>query len=487
MQPIPETTSPGESPTEAPEKLQGQLGVRDLVFTVLAYNAPLAVMAGYIPLVVAFGNGAGAPATFALVGVLLAVFAVGLTAMSRFMKSPGAFYSYISAGLGRPAGLGGAFAAFAGYTAINTSSYAYGGIVMKGLVEGLLSGPVIDWWIWAVLLWIIASGLSLLQVNISAKVLGVAMIAEVLLVVIWDVAVFLDGGPEGVVSNSFTFDAFTSGSISFALLFGVLCITGFEAVAVFREETKDPVRTVPRATYTAVAILAIMYCIGALAYLTAFGTEGAIAAGGADPAGSFVTSVEQYVGTVAVDIVTVLLVTSVFAALLATQNISSRYLYTLGEDRVVFPKLGRVHPKFGSPFNAAAVVAAITLIGFTIARVLNIDPVLFYGRLAGFGGVCLLTLMTATAAAVFIYFRRDSNHEANIFQSVVSPVIAFAGLAAILYLAITNMGAVIGGTPAQGIAVVLIGAAIIVSGVALALFLRTRRPDAYERIGKQDI
>jgi amino acid transporter len=487
--PSPELTPTAQSvrTSEPRHTLQGHLGVRDLVFTVLAYNAPLAIMAGYIPLVVGYGNGLGAPATFAAIGALLALFAVGLTAMSRFMRSPGAFYAYICAGIGRPAGLGGAFAAFAGYTAIAISSYAYGGIVVKALVEGLLNGPALHWWVWALVIWIVASGLSLLQIDLSAKVLGVAMIAEVVLVLIWDAAVFLDGGPEGIPTNSFTLEAFTSGSFAFAMLFGVLCITGFEAVAVFREETKDPVKTVPRATYTAVIFLAVLYCVGALAYLTALGPSEAVAAGATDPSGSFITSVDQYVGTVAVDVITVLLVTSVFAAILATQNISARYLYVLGEDGVIMRRFGYVHPRFGSPFIAAATVAVIAILGFTAAAISGIDPVLFYARLAGFGGVCLLTLMTATAVAIFVYFRRDDEHEANAFQSIVSPVLAFGGLAGILYLAAKNMGAVIGGTPGQGTAALLIGIAIIAAGVILALVLRSSRPEVYARIGKQDI
>lgn len=469
-----------------PTRLEGNLGVRDLVFTVLAYNAPLAVMAGFVPLVVGYGNGNGAPSTFIAIGILLVTFSVGLTTMSRFMKSPGAFYSYITAGIGRAPGLGGAFAAFTGYTAIAAASCAYGGILANTLIHDTLNGPDVPWWACAITIWAVASTLSLLHIDLSAKVLGVAMVCEVVLVAAWDAKVFLDGGPSGVSMSSFTPSAFTSGSVSFALLFGVLCVTGFEAVAVFREETRDPVRTVPRATYLSVGILAGMYAIGAWAYLTAFGPEEAIVQGASDPSGSFIGSVSQYVGTLAADLVTILLVSSAFAAILATQNISARYLYTLGRDGVLPPRLGAVHGSHRSPYVAAATTALIVIAGFVLPAVGGVDPVVIYASLAGFGGFCLLLLMTTTSISVVVFFRRGE-HTANAFQSVVAPLLAFAGLATILYLASTNMDAVIGGSETAGTIALAIAAGIVLAGVGLAVWYRSSRPATYARIGSQDV
>jgi amino acid transporter len=128
--------------------------------------------------------------------------------MSRFMHSPGAFYSYIVAGLGRIPGLSGAFTAIGAYTAFIVCSFAYGGLLANHLVEPPCLYP---------------------------------------------------RRAEGVSARPFTLHAFTSGSLSVGLLFGALCITRFEAVAVFREETRDPVKTVPRATYTAVIFMCGLY------------------------------------------------------------------------------------------------------------------------------------------------------------------------------------------------------------------------------------
>ena len=468
------------------QHLRGHMGVVGLVLTVLAFNAPLAVMAGFVPLVIGHGNQLGAPSTFALIGVLLLLFSVGLTTMSRFMKTPGAFYCYIAAGLGRAPGLGGAFIALSAYIAIAAGSYAYGGIVVEALVHGLLGGPSLPWWAWALALWVVASVLTLFNIDLSARVLGVAMCAEVAVVVVWTIAVGVDGGPEGRTLDSFTPSAFTSGSMAFALLFGVLCITGFEAVAVFREETRDPIKTVPRATYAAVGFLAVLYGFGAWAYIVAFGPSAAPGTAAEDPSGSFTASVGQYVGTIAVDVVTVLLVTSAFAAILATQNIAARYLYTLGRDSVLHPSLGTVHPTQGSPHIAASVVSLLCLVIVGIPALTSIDPVVLYALLTGFGGFCLLLLMTVTSVAVIAFFRKE-DHSASTWRAVIAPTLSFLGLASILVLAASNLDAVIGGSKLAGRLALLLVVTIAGSGVMLALRYRRTKPDIFARIGRQEL
>ncbi|MYU22611.1 APC family permease [Streptomyces sp. SID8352] len=477
--------APTASPPQEPRRLSGNIGVIGLVFTVLAFNAPLAVMAGFVPLVVGYGNRVGAPSTYLVIGALLLLFSVGLTTMSRFMSSPGAFYCYIAAGIGKVPGLAGAFVAFGAYVAIAAGSYAYGGILVDTLVHDLLGGPSLDWWVWSLVLWTGASVLTMLHIDLSTRVLGVTMCAEVVIVLIWQIAVAVNGGPEGRSLSSFTPDAFTSGSLSFALLFGVLCVTGFEAVAVFREEARDPARTIPRATYTAVAFLAVLYGLGAWAYIVAFGPSRAPDSA-LDPSGSFLASMHEYVGRFAVDVVIVLLVTSAFAAILATQNIAARYLYSLGHDAVLTPRLARVHRRHGSPYVAAATVALLCLGVDAVAALAGTDPVTLYAALTGFGGFGILLLMTATSVAVILFFRSATGHTASAWRSRIAPSLSLAGLLTVLVLATTNMDSIIG-SELGGNLVLALAAAIMLGGAALALVYRSRRPEVYSRIGRQDV
>src|SRR4051812_28132908 len=66
----------------AESKLRGHLGTFELAFTALAFNAPLLVVGGFIPVITGAGNGLGAPVAFLAIGVLLLVFSAGLNAMA---------------------------------------------------------------------------------------------------------------------------------------------------------------------------------------------------------------------------------------------------------------------------------------------------------------------------------------------------------------------------------------------------------------------
>ena len=66
--------------TDRTHTLTGSLGVGSIVFMVVAAAAPLTVIAGTVPLGIAIGNGAAFPATFALSAVVLLLFAVGFCA-----------------------------------------------------------------------------------------------------------------------------------------------------------------------------------------------------------------------------------------------------------------------------------------------------------------------------------------------------------------------------------------------------------------------
>ncbi|MCV7063790.1 hypothetical protein H7I76_32770, partial [Mycolicibacterium vaccae] len=58
--------------------------------------------------------------------------------MSKFVPNPGAFYAYVTAGLGKHAGLGGAFLAIFAYWLIATATYAFlGSATGRQLARGV--------------------------------------------------------------------------------------------------------------------------------------------------------------------------------------------------------------------------------------------------------------------------------------------------------------------------------------------------------------
>ena len=103
---------PGESEesnvggTQAYQRLKpNSVGLIAVVFMAIATAAPITAMTGNVPVAVGFGNGTGAPAGYLVATVVLTLFSVGYIAMSRYITAAGAFYGYISHGLGQVVGM----------------------------------------------------------------------------------------------------------------------------------------------------------------------------------------------------------------------------------------------------------------------------------------------------------------------------------------------------------------------------------------------
>lgn len=473
---------PGATP-----KLAGRMGVAELVFTVLAFNGPLAAVAGYLAFVIYF-NGIGAPLMLAMAGVITLVFAVGFTAMSRYMPNPGAFYSYITAGIGRVFGLGGAFLAVFAYGLVLLGVYPFFGIVSDQLVSGTFSGPHIAWYWYALIAWIAVGLMSYRNIEVSAKTLLVALGLELMMVLIFDAAVLVNGGPQGLSLAPFNPRVAVEHNVGIALLFSVSLFLGFEATAIFREEVKRPLTTIPRATYASVLVIVVLYVVSSWLLITAFGTDKAAGVAQADPAGMFMTAMGQYVGQVGVKIVSVLLITSVLAALLSIANVLSRYLFSLGKDGVLPRILGKAHPRFASPYVASLVVSAVMLVMGLVFVAVGSDPALLYGSLAGVGGFAVIILEMITSIAVFVFFRKAGPiAELTTWHTVFAPALATLGLGLVVFLAMTNFPTLIGGSDLLAIILQVLTWGVLLSGMGLALIYRKANPAVYERIGRQDL
>ena len=135
------TTKGKQTPTRTQEdKLSGNMGVGELVMNVLAFSSPLTTVAGTLPVMLLF-SGHTAPGIYLLVTLMLLIFSVGFVRMSRSVDAPGGFYSFVTAGLGKPAGLGGALLALVGYIFIGFFAPSLFALTLQGFVVNTLGGP----------------------------------------------------------------------------------------------------------------------------------------------------------------------------------------------------------------------------------------------------------------------------------------------------------------------------------------------------------
>ena len=113
--------------------------------------------------------------------------------------------------------------------------------------------------------------------------LGVLLALETLLLVAIIVGVFVNVGPGEYPLRSFSPAEIFSGTPGIALAFVFSTFLGFEATAIFSEEARDPKRTVSRATYVAIAVIALLYLAASWSAVAAVGASDAVAVAAGDP------------------------------------------------------------------------------------------------------------------------------------------------------------------------------------------------------------
>ncbi|QBS46251.1 APC family permease [Nocardia sp. CS682] len=448
-------------------RLRGSIGVTGIVFLVIAAAAPLTAVGGALPLMIGLGNGAGAPTAYLVAAGVLLLFSVGYAAMSSHLDEAGAFYAYARRGLGPRAGLGAAGLALLTYTAIQAGIYGLAASTVEELVVHY-GGPDLPWYVYAFVLMAVVAVLGYRNIELGAKVLGVLLVVEIGSIVALSAAVLARDGAHGIDTVSFTPSAFFDGSPGVALMFAIASFIGFEATTIYGEEARDPRRTIPRATYLAVGTIGVLYAVASWAVVLAFGSDGVADAAGADPEGLTFTAARLFLGESAADLMAILLVTSLFAALLAFHNAISRYGYALARDGIGHPALGHIHLRHGSPHKAAlaqTLSAALLLGTFALA---GADPVLqLFTWMSGLATVAMLLLMLLTSVAIITFFRR-TGLDRRAWHTVIAPVLGTGGLLLITALVIDNFTTLVGGSALVAIVLLAIVAATFALGVALA-------------------
>jgi amino acid transporter len=459
-----------------------RLGVPAVLFFVLAGVAPLTVAAGLIPSAYATTGLTGIPAAFIVIALVLALFAAGYVAMTRHITNAGAFYAFIARGLGRPAGVAAALVALLAYTFLQVSLYGMLGPSAQAQAAAHL-GIHAPWWVWALAAWAIVTVLGLARVDITGKVLGVLLTAEVIVIVAE--TIFGLTRPAGGQLSFATLSpsALTSagvGTIGVLAVVAVLGFVGFEQAPVLAEEARHPRRTIPAATYAALGVIAVVYAGASWAMAAHAGTAHVVAAAGAQGPGllfglgpGWLSQAAQW-----------LFLTSLFAAALAFHNCVWRYIYALGREGVLPAALGRTGPN-SIPKAASLTQSATGLVTITIFALGGWPPMtdLFFwgGTTGGFG---ILLLLTATSVAVIAFFAPDPRGETT-WRRLTAPALAAVLLAGLIVLALLHYDTLLGVTPGSPAAWALPAsyAAAAAAGLGWAAVLRARRPGIYDTIG----
>lgn len=465
-----------------PRALSGGLTTPRIVFLVVSAAAPLVAMVGTVPISVAFGVGAGVPALYLLAAITLGLFTVGYAAMAQRITNAGGFYTYVARGIGRPAAAAGGVMALVAYNAL-AIALAGGLGYFAHVVFQSNFGIDLPWQLYSGIGIALVGSLGYRNVDLAARLIGILMLAELLILTIMDIAIVAKQGLSAFPLQSFNVSSITHAAApGVAMMFAFGSFAGFESAALYGEESRNPRRTIPRATFGALTVIAIFYVLTSWIAIGAVGASKAQSAAGADP-GSFMLGISgQYVGDWSVKVMSVLVVTSLLASLLASHNASSRYMFALGRERMLPRWFGQSHLKHGSPSRASLVqtcLTAVVVAGFALA---GLDPYRnLVTSMSGLSTIGILVLQALAALAVIAYFRRT--REIGVLRSVVAPGLGLIGLLVAAYLTLKNYDVLAGTESTVVNAMPYFAFALALVAVGYAVWLRSARPEVYAGLG----
>lgn len=456
-----------------------------IFFYIIAAASPLTVVVALYPIIIGAGNGVGMPGAFVIAAVVLMIFAVGYVAMSRHVTNAGAFYAYVTLGLGRIPGVGSAFLAIFAYNAIQAGLYGGFGYYASELINPRI-GLEIPWWVYAFGALLLCLGLGVQGVHSGAKVLGVFMTLEVTMITILSAfSLFGDAVPVSDFSlEPFSPSVVLSGALGVALMFAHASFIGFEGSAIYGEEARDPARTIPRATYLSIGFMGVLYAVSGWLIVNALGLDRVVGIA-TETGGNFIfVASDTIIGHNISLLFQILIVTATFAAIVTFHNNVSRYLFSLGRQGLVWKPLGWTLPRRQTPWVAAIVQSLMVGVVIALFALFDQDPfATLFTWATGIGTIGVILSQLVAGIAIFVFFRR-SDVDKRPWNTVVAPVLAIVGLGAFFVLTLDSLDILLGVHGAMAVLMVSLVFLALLAGVVYGAYLRFVRPAQYALVGR---
>jgi len=491
------------SPEGRPSTLlkRDALGLPALFFCIATAAAPMTALLFNVPVIVS-GAGWAAPAAFLVATVMLMVFTVGYIEMSRRVTTAGGFYSFVSHGFGQTLGLATATVVTASYTVLAAAIIGVFGYFANTTINGWLH---VDIPVWALMFGVIAVDLAFawFDIRITARILGVFFVAEVLGALILAFAILLSGGDHGLTAaplnplrlfnNHAAIAVFGAAAPGVALFGAFWSWVGFEMAPNYGEETRQPHRVFGRATFGTLIVLGIVYVLVTYAFVVGWGTnhvaQGVKAQFAGQTVSAFYPLTGRYVGASLTDAFKVLIITSSFACQLAFFNTAARYLFALGRERLLPAALGRTHRKHQTPYVAAlvlAVVIALYILAFVISDSSTeaaLTKLATWSPLLGVLGI--LGVQALVSFAIVRYFLTVDRAHFHPWRTLIAPLLGGGMMVFSAFLLLKNRDVLAGASGVTFVeAIPWVMLAIFAVGVGAAVWFRLRDSARYAAVGR---
>ena len=366
----------------------------------------------------------------------------------------------------------------------------------------------IEWYWFGFAMIALIAVLAYFDVHISARILGITLLCEIVTLLVFDVVIFTSASGnvsasainpvnafKGLPAGKFGGGALAAGAAGIGIFFAFWSWVGWEMAPNYGEESTNPKRNVPRALYISVIGLGIFYTLTSWAGISGYRSINAAASVAQNNSANFYfLPAQHYGGLLLKDCLSWFIITGSFACGMAFHNTTARYMYALGREGVMPRPLGRTHTRHRSPHVASttqSVIAALILAAFALFAAVNaklgagdsVGYLQVYGLMAVMGVVSILAIQALVSLAIFNYFRTHHKADHHWWTTITAPLISFVSQAIVLYLAIKNLN-FLGSGYSYAKWLCWGDLAIFVGGLGYAFYLKSNNRAKYETIGR---
>ncbi len=413
-------TSPTLSP---PPTLQRRIGLWSAIAVVIGstigsgiFRSPAGIadkLPGPIPMLSVWVMGG----IFALCGALT------LAEVASALPQTGGIYVFVRDGWGRlPAFLLGwgqlvmIRAASLGAIAITFSEYLHRVIG----IDPVAPEHVMQVRIGAALAILLTGTFNILGVRLGSAVTNLTVVAKYggLLFII--LVAFAIGFPKtgGYFTPAMPSGSITTAAVGLALVSTLWAFDGWADLSYAAGEVKDPQRTLPRALIGGTLMVIAIYLLANVAYLAVMPIEEIRTSKlvAADVA-------QRLIGPGGVVFVAVTVMLSTFGTLNASLFTTPRIFFAMADDKLFFPAVARVHPRYETPWVAIALTAGLGAL-FVLTR--------SFEQLADAFVTAFLPFYALAVAAIFRLRGRPEYRPS--FRVPLYPVVPLLFVVSVIYL-----------------------------------------------------
>jgi len=209
---------------------------------------------------------------------------------------------------------------------------------------------------------VILTGANVLGARVGTAVSGVTTLVKVTALAAIIVGVFLLG--QGSFANITAGGAVQGGGLARAVAAVIWTYDGWVAVSMIAGEVVAPERLMKRIIIVGMLVIVTLYIGANLAYLYMM-PVGVMAQQKEAIARTVMTAI---VGPAGGTLIMLAIMTSIFGALNGNLLAKPRVAYAMGRDGLTFAFLGKIHPRWSTPWAAQVVVGAVGIIMVLVLR-----------------------------------------------------------------------------------------------------------------------